>query len=109
MVCSCSLQLSDQPPQPPIVTFTSFWLVKNSPLLVFATAMMFWVAARRIRVDAAALPDIGEKMECRDAGIWIAIGDNENVTDIIIVGHRRVDRHGQRHRVAILGNLGKLD
>src|SRR6185295_7770620 len=35
------LQLSDQPPQPPIVTFTSLWLVKNSPLLVFATAMMF--------------------------------------------------------------------
>ena len=48
-------------------------------------------------------------MECRDAGIRIAIGDNENVADIIIVVHRRVDRHGQRHRVAVLGNLGQLD
>src|SRR5262249_21255907 len=61
----------DQPPQPPMVTFTSFWLVKNSPLLVFATAMMFWVAARRIRVDASALPDNGEKWNVATPGFGL--------------------------------------
>ena len=44
-----------------MVTFTSFWPVKNSPLLVLATTTMFCVVASRMRVWASALPDSGVK------------------------------------------------
>jgi hypothetical protein len=47
----------DQPPQPPIVTLTSFLSVKTWPSLVLATTMMFCVAASRMRVVASALAD----------------------------------------------------
>src|SRR5262245_17420827 len=69
--CLPVLSSSAQPPQPPMVTFTSFWLVKNSPLLVFATAMMFWVVARRIRVDASALPANGDKWKVATPGFGL--------------------------------------
>src|SRR6185437_1461775 len=71
MIVSRFFSLSVQPPQPPMVTFTSFWLVKNSPLLVFATAMMFWVVARRMRVDASALPARGEKWKVATPGLGL--------------------------------------
>src|SRR3972149_1503801 len=44
--------LLDQPPQPPMVTLTSFWPAKNSPLLVLATTRMVCVVARRMRGEA---------------------------------------------------------
>src|SRR5262249_15028342 len=49
------------------------------------------------------------KMERRDAGIWIAVGENENVTDVVIGGHWRINRHRQGNGIAGLGNLGEFD
>src|SRR5664279_6267647 len=61
----------DQPPQPPMVTFTSFWPVKNWPLLVLATTTMFCVAASRMRVATCALPDIGVRWEVATPGLGL--------------------------------------
>ena len=54
-----------------MVTLTSFWPVKYSPLLVLATTMMFCVAARRMRVEAAALPDMAEKWNVATPGLGL--------------------------------------
>src|ERR1035441_2668504 len=65
------LNLCCQPPQPPMVTFTSFWAVKNSPLLVLATTTMFCVVASRMRVEASALPDMAEKWNVATPGLGL--------------------------------------
>src|SRR5688500_15927933 len=52
---------SDQPPQPPIVTFTSLLVVNREPSFILATAMIFCDLARRMRVFASATPLAGEK------------------------------------------------
>src|SRR5215475_3508240 len=54
---------ADQPPQPPIVTLICLVSVKNEPSLIFATAMMFCVVARRMRVVASAAPDSAVKLK----------------------------------------------
>ena len=46
------LVLSDQPPQPPMVTLTSACARWNEPSSICAIATTFWVLASRIRVDA---------------------------------------------------------
>src|SRR6188474_306548 len=56
----CPLSRS-QPPQPPMVTLTGLLTMKNEPSFILATAMMFCVAARRMRVLASATPLAGEK------------------------------------------------
>ena len=50
-----SLLLS-QPPQPPMVTLMLDFVECRLPFDISAMAMMFCVCARRMRVDAAALP-----------------------------------------------------
>ncbi len=54
-----------------MVTFTSFWPVKNSPLLVLATTTMFCVVASLIRVEASALPDMAEKWNVATPGLGL--------------------------------------
>ncbi len=92
-----------------MVTFTSFWPVKNSPLLVLATTTMFCVVASLMRVEASALPDIGEKWNVTTPGLGLPSDDHHDLADVIVGGHRCIDRNQQRHGVAVFGDLRQFD
>ena len=111
MVASCafSYSLLDQPPQPPTVTFTSFWLVKNSPLLVLATTVTVWLSASRMRVEAAALPDSGVKLNLTTSRCRIFLGYDQHFADVIVGRHRRIDRNRERDDAAVFRDLGQIE
>src|SRR5580704_6195804 len=66
----------------------------------------------------AAEPDAGcgfgaprrrRQMKSDNAGIGIGIADDADLADIVVRRHRAVDLDGERHGVAVLGDLGKID
>ena len=105
--CRCDAQR--QPPQPPIVTFTGLLALKNEPSFILATAMMFCVFARRMRVLASADAARRREVERYHAGARIFVRDHQHLGDIGLLGHRAVDRHRHRHGVAVLGDLRQVE
>ena len=103
------LSRSDQPPQPPIVTFTCLLAMKNEPSFILATAMMFCVVARRMRVLASATPLAGEKWKVATPAFGLPSAEHQHVGDMRLLGHRAFDRDRHRHGVAVLGDLGKVE
>src|SRR3984893_5629772 len=49
------------------------------------------------------------QMKSDDTGIGIGIADDADLADVILRRHRAVDLDRQRHGVAVLGDLGKID
>jgi hypothetical protein len=67
-----------QPPQPPMVTLTSFLSMNTEPSFIFATAMTFWVLASRIRVVAESFTAHFSEMERGDRRVRVAIGKDDD-------------------------------
>src|SRR5580700_9449454 len=54
-------------------------------------------------------PGHRRQMKSDDAGIRIGIADDADLADVIVRRHRTLDLDGERHGVAVLGDVGKID
>src|SRR5580704_733252 len=54
-------------------------------------------------------PGHRRQMKSDNARIGIGIADDADLADVIVRRHRAVDLDGERHGVAVLGDLGKID
>ena len=98
-----------QPPQPPIVTFTCLLAVKNEPSFILATAMTFCVLGQTNAGVGFRHAARRREVEGRDAGARIAVGDDQHVGDMRLLGHRALDRDRHRHGVAVLGDFRQVE
>ena len=70
--------------------------------------MTSWVLARRMRLADRCLARLGGEAESCHAGLRVAGRDHVDRLDVVLVGHRAVDADGERHGIAVLGDLRQV-
>jgi hypothetical protein len=75
------------------------------PVEVLASTVTVPVPPRRMRVAAGHR----RQMKSDDAGIGIGVADDADLADVIVRRHRAVDSDGERHGIAVLGDLRKIN
>lgn len=70
----------NQPPQPPIVTFTAALALLKLPFAILAMARTSWVLARRMRSAQDWLPAIGPKFTVATLGLGLSVAMIRTVT-----------------------------
>ena len=100
---------ADQPPQPPIVTFTLAFAMCSLPFDISAMQTMFCVCGEAHARRGRGLAACRRELVADDAGQRIAVGEHMHRLHVVRIGHRAFDLDVDRNDEAVFGDLRNVE